>query len=151
MPPQQSSCANCITVGRDCLFVGCADGVVRCFSPSTLNFLATLPRPHPLGLDLATAGVAPPPPVVGGGGARHPHTVALALDEVHRRLTCVYNDHSLFVWDVGDLKRIGKCHSYLFHSACIWGIEVGWHRPEGEGVGGCVTQHGDTYRGPQSQ
>ncbi|KAH9375919.1 hypothetical protein HPB48_012559 [Haemaphysalis longicornis] len=128
----RSSCANCITVGRDCLFVGCADGVVRCFSPSTLNFLATLPRPHPLGLDLATAGVAPPPPVVGGGGARHPHTVALALDEVHRRLTCVYNDHSLFVWDVGDLKRIGKCHSYLFHSACIWGIECYPHNGGGE-------------------
>lgn len=123
----RSSCANCITVGRDCLFVGCADGVVRCFSPSTLHFLATLPRPHPLGLDLALAtGVGGAPPVVVGGGSappRHPHTVAVCFDEVHRRLTCVYNDHSLFVWDVGDLKRIGKCHSYLFHSACIWGIE----------------------------
>ncbi|XP_077521792.1 WD repeat domain 62 [Amblyomma americanum] len=122
----RSSCANCISVGRDCLFVGCADGVVRCFSPSTLHFLATLPRPHPLGLDLALAtggAPPPPPPSATGSGPRHPHTVALCLDEMHRRLTCVYNDHSLFVWDVGDLKRIGKCHSYLFHSACIWGIE----------------------------
>ncbi|KAH8027684.1 hypothetical protein HPB51_007234 [Rhipicephalus microplus] len=62
------------------------------------TLLATLPRPHPLGLDLALAtGVGGAPPVVVGGAStppRHPHTVAVCFDEVHRRLTCVYNDHS---------------------------------------------------------
>lgn len=37
---------------EDFLFCGCADGVVRVFSPSNLQYVATLPRPHPLGVDL---------------------------------------------------------------------------------------------------
>ncbi|EEC11682.1 WD-repeat protein, putative [Ixodes scapularis] len=119
----RTTCANCISVGRDCIFVGCADGVVRCFDPVSLRFLATLPRPHHLGLDIAksthpSALSAHPP------GAKYPHTTAVTFDEINRRVTCVYNDHSLFVWDVADLKRIGKSHSYLFHSACIWGVET---------------------------
>lgn len=40
------------------------------------------------------------------------------------QLTCVYNDHSLYTWDVKDIKRIGKTWSSLYHSTCVWGIEV---------------------------
>ena len=36
----------------------------------------------------------------------------------------IYNDHSLYVWDVRDIKKVGKSHSFLFHSACIWGVET---------------------------
>lgn len=39
-------------------------------------------------------------------------------------MTCVYNDHSLYVWDMRDIKRVGKSHSYLYHSTCIWGVET---------------------------
>ena len=31
---------------------------------------------------------------------------------------------SLYVWDVRDIKKVGKSHSFLFHSACIWGVET---------------------------
>lgn len=40
------------------------------------------------------------------------------------QLTCVYNDHSLYMWDVKDMKKIGKTWSSLYHSACVWGVEV---------------------------
>ncbi|UYV82960.1 WDR62 [Cordylochernes scorpioides] len=40
------------------------------------------------------------------------------------QVICVYNDHSMYVWDVRDLNRIGKSLSFLYHSACIWGVEV---------------------------
>ncbi|XP_064484306.1 mitogen-activated protein kinase-binding protein 1-like isoform X3 [Ornithodoros turicata] len=119
----RTSCANSISVGKECIFVGCADGIVRCFDPRTLQFLATLPRPHYLGVDVSkgtspsAAGAHPP-------GAKYPHATAIAFDEVNKRVTCIYNDHSLFVWNVADLKKIGKSHSYLFHSACIWGVET---------------------------
>ncbi|GBL94460.1 Mitogen-activated protein kinase-binding protein 1 [Araneus ventricosus] len=56
--------------------------------------------------------------------AKYPDTIAIALDEIHKKVTCVYNDHSLYVWDIKDIKKVGKSHSYLYHSACIWGIEV---------------------------
>ena len=39
----------CSVVGEQLNFVGCADGIVRCFSPFTLQFVTTLPRIHYLG------------------------------------------------------------------------------------------------------
>lgn len=56
--------------------------------------------------------------------ARYPDAIALAYDEPNNKLTCVYNDHSIYVWDVRDIRRVGKSHSFLYHSACIWGVEM---------------------------
>lgn len=56
--------------------------------------------------------------------ARYPDAIALAFDEKNNKLTCVYNDHSIYVWDVRDIRRVGKSHSFLYHSACIWGVEM---------------------------
>jgi len=42
-----------MTVGENFIFIGCAEGIVRCFSPSTLQFVTTLPRTHYLGVDVA--------------------------------------------------------------------------------------------------
>lgn len=39
-------------------------------------------------------------------GAKYPDTIALTYDEKNHKLTCVYNDHSLYVWDVRDIKRV---------------------------------------------
>jgi hypothetical protein len=38
--------------------------------------------------------------------AKYPDAVALAFDQRSLKLTCVYNDHSLYVWDVRDIKRV---------------------------------------------
>ena len=40
------------------------------------------------------------------------------------QLACVYNDHSLYVWDWSNIDQIGKVYSALFHSACIWDVDV---------------------------
>ena len=31
--------ANCLSVGEELIFIGCADGIVRCFSPHTLQVI----------------------------------------------------------------------------------------------------------------
>jgi hypothetical protein len=49
----QTTSANCMTVGENFIFIGCAEGIVRCFSPTTLQFVTTLPRTHYLGVDVA--------------------------------------------------------------------------------------------------
>jgi mitogen-activated protein kinase binding protein 1 len=51
-----------------------------------------------------------------------------SYDEQNARVSVVYNDHSLYIWDVRDVRKVGKSHSFLFHSACIWGLEVGLYR-----------------------
>ena len=35
--------ANCLSVGEELIFIGCADGIVRCFSPHTLQVALSLP------------------------------------------------------------------------------------------------------------
>ncbi|CAH0699577.1 unnamed protein product [Spodoptera exigua] len=119
----RTTSANCMAIGSNYIFVGCAEGIVRCFAPDTLQYITTLPRTHYLGVDVALgtniSHMFSQPP-----HARYPDAVALTYDERNHKLTCVYNDHSLYVWDVRDIKRVGKSHSALYHSACIWGVDM---------------------------
>lgn len=65
----------------------------------------------------------------GVANARYPDTIALTFDPTNQWLSCVYNDHSIYVWDVKDPKKVGKVYSALYHSSCVWSVEVcelGW-------------------------
>ncbi|CAH1107788.1 unnamed protein product, partial [Psylliodes chrysocephalus] len=119
----RTTSANCIAVGEKYIFVGCAEGIIRCFDPSTLKFVTTLPRNHYLGVDVSLGTsiqhMAAPPQ-----DAKYPDTVAITYDETNNKLTSVYNDHSVYVWDVFNIQRVGKSFSFLYHSACIWGVEM---------------------------
>ncbi|XP_072757663.1 WD repeat-containing protein 62 isoform X4 [Anoplolepis gracilipes] len=119
----RTTSANCMTVGDKYIFIGCAEGIVRCFNPSTLQFITTLPRTHYLGVDVAQ-GLSISHMSQHPSNAKYPDTIALAFDERNNKLTCIYNDHSIYVWDVKDIRRVGKSHSFLYHSACIWGVEM---------------------------
>ncbi|XP_037079636.1 mitogen-activated protein kinase-binding protein 1-like [Pollicipes pollicipes] len=115
--------ANCMAAGEQLIFIGCADGIVRCFSPHTLQFVTTLPRTHYLGVDLAR-GLAISHMAAHPAGSRYPDCVGVTYDETAHKVTCFYNDHSVYVWDVRDIGKVGKSHSFLYHSACIWGVET---------------------------
>uniref|UniRef100_A0A3B4FT64 Uncharacterized protein n=1 Tax=Pundamilia nyererei TaxID=303518 RepID=A0A3B4FT64_9CICH len=49
----KTSSASCLAVSESFVFCGCADGVIRVFGPSNLQYVTTLHRPHRLGVDLA--------------------------------------------------------------------------------------------------
>ncbi|CAB3257466.1 unnamed protein product [Arctia plantaginis] len=119
----RTTSANCMAIGSNYIFVGCAEGIVRCFAPDSLRYITTLPRTHYLGVDVAQ-GTNISHMFSQPQNARYPDAVALTYDERNHKLTCVYNDHSLYVWDVRDIKRVGKSHSALYHSACIWGVDM---------------------------
>ncbi|KAJ3229719.1 mitogen-activated protein kinase binding protein 1 [Chytriomyces hyalinus] len=102
---------------------GCTDGIIRLFEPVTMKYIATLPKPHHLGVDVAQSvgaryvSTAPP-------NAVYPDTVAVKVDIAGEYITSVYSDRSLFIWDVKDVKHVGKFRSYLGHSDCVWGVEM---------------------------
>ncbi|XP_077991093.1 uncharacterized protein LOC144445426 [Glandiceps talaboti] len=122
--------AYCITVSESSIFVGCANGTVRIFSADTLHYIGSLPRPHFLGVNVA-ASMDPSHLVSTRDNAIYPDTVAITLDDKNNRLTAVYNDHSFYVWDVRDIKKIGKSWSFLYHSAPVWGVEFYPNIPDG--------------------
>lgn len=110
--------AHCLAVADGLVFCGCTDGLVRVFNPLNLHFICSLPRPHRLGLPL-------PGPASGEESAEgqpvYPDTVGLTFDPRAGHLTCVYNDHSVYVWEVHNHT---KMYSALYHSGCIWSAEV---------------------------
>uniref|UniRef100_A0A8C4XGL3 Mitogen-activated protein kinase binding protein 1 n=1 Tax=Erpetoichthys calabaricus TaxID=27687 RepID=A0A8C4XGL3_ERPCA len=119
----RTSMATSLSVSEELIFCGCADGTVRAFNPVNLHFICTLPRPHRLGVDIATVTDASHL-FCTQADARFPDVLAVTYDSTNRWLSCIYNDHSLYAWDVRDPRKVGKVYSALYHAACVWSIEV---------------------------
>ncbi|KAM9840285.1 mitogen-activated protein kinase-binding protein 1 [Aulostomus maculatus] len=115
--------AQSLSLSEDVIFCGCADGTVRTFSPVDLHFVCTLPRPHALGSDISSITKASLL-FSTRSDACYPDAIAVTYDPTSHWLSCIYNDHSLYVWDVRDVNRVGKVHSALFHAACVWDLEM---------------------------
>ncbi|XP_059355254.1 mitogen-activated protein kinase-binding protein 1-like [Carassius carassius] len=125
----QTGSARSLAVTEDLIFCGGANGTVRVFGASDLRFISTLPRPHPLGVQLSAATQPRHESPLffrqhRTPDACYPDSVAVTFDPVNRWLSCVYNDHSLYVWDTRDLHKVGKVHSALYHSSCVWDLQM---------------------------
>ena len=46
--------------------------------------------------------------------ARYPDATAITYDEQNIKVTVVYNDHSVYVWDVRDIKKVGHPPADLY-------------------------------------
>uniref|UniRef100_A0A182QM09 MABP1/WDR62 second WD40 domain-containing protein n=1 Tax=Anopheles farauti TaxID=69004 RepID=A0A182QM09_9DIPT len=119
----RTNAANCMVASTKYILVGCAEAIVRVFNAETLEYITTLPRTHFLGVDVAQ-GVHINHMMQVPQNAKYPDTIAIVYDETRSKVTCVYNDHSLYIWDLRDIRRVGKSQSFLYHSACIWGVET---------------------------
>ncbi|KAH8281750.1 hypothetical protein KR054_002805 [Drosophila jambulina] len=115
--------ANCICVNERFILVGCAESIIRIFNAETLEYVTTLPRTHYLGVDVAQ-GIQINHIMSVPQQAKFPDCIAMVFDEQRSKVSCVYNDHSLYIWDLRDISRVGKSHSFLYHSTCIWGVET---------------------------
>nr|XP_021496688.1 WD repeat-containing protein 62 isoform X1 [Meriones unguiculatus] len=128
------SLASCLCVSEELIFCGCTDGIVRVFQAHSLHYLTNLPKPHYLGVDVAQ-GLDSSFLFHRKAEAVYPDTVALTFDPIHQWLTCVYKDHSIYVWDVKDISEVCKIWSELFHSSFVWNVEV---YPEFEDQRACL-------------
>lgn len=63
-------------------------------------------------------------PLPASSEAQYPDMLALTFDPRGKHLTCVYNDHSVYVWDIKDVRDARKLYSALYHSSCVWSVEV---------------------------
>uniref|UniRef100_A0A8C9PR59 WD repeat domain 62 n=1 Tax=Spermophilus dauricus TaxID=99837 RepID=A0A8C9PR59_SPEDA len=128
------SMSSCLCVSEDLIFCGCTDGIVRIFQAHSLHYLTNLPKPHCLGVDVGQ-GLEPSFLFCRKAEAVYPDTVALTFDPIHQWLSCVYRDHSIYVWDIKDINKVGKMWSELFHSSYVWNVEV---YPEFEDQRACL-------------
>ncbi|CAG8720678.1 32047_t:CDS:2, partial [Racocetra persica] len=119
----QVKSAYSIDVSQQYIICACSNGIIRLFEPITLNYLGTLPKPHPLGVDL-TLQTGTTYNGAGDPNETYPDTTAIKFDAETGKLTCIYSDRSLFIWDIKDVKKIGKYRSFLYHCDTIWGVEM---------------------------
>ncbi|XP_074423339.1 WD repeat-containing protein 62 [Larus michahellis] len=110
--------ANCLCLSEELIFCGCAHGTVRIFQARDMSYLSDLPKPHPLGVDVTQDSP------LRRTDLAYPDTIALAYDTRNCWLSCIYKDHSVYVWDVRDLRNIRTVWSDLFHSSFVWSVEV---------------------------
>ncbi|XP_023141227.1 WD repeat-containing protein 62 isoform X2 [Amphiprion ocellaris] len=119
----KTTSASCLSITESLVFCGCADGVIRVFNPSNLQYISTVQRPHHLGVNLMPitpdSDSLPATP-----GVQFPDTLALTFNSASCQLTCVYSDHSIYVWDIKDVKNTVKTYSALYHSSSVWSVEV---------------------------
>lgn len=94
--------AYCLYADLYNLFVGCANGAIHIYRQKSRELIASLPRPHSLGVDVARfvdtrqinehATHRP-------HELKYPDCVALAYNNNYT-LSAIYNDHSFYVWDI---------------------------------------------------
>lgn len=111
------------------LAVGCANGIIRCFDPRNLAYIATVPLPAPLLGALPRQNSESVP----GKEPAYRNSLYAACYAVRKvpgtraspvpKLAAIYADRSLFVWDISDIYSIAKYRSFMFHRACIWDIQ----------------------------
>ncbi|XP_069500664.1 WD repeat-containing protein 62 [Ambystoma mexicanum] len=115
--------SHSLCMSDDYIFCGCMDGTVRIFNSMNLQHITNLPKPHSLGTDVAK-GLEPSVLFTKRMDSVYPDTIAMAFDPLSQWISCVYNDHSLYIWDVKEIKRVGKVFSALYHSSYIWNVEL---------------------------
>ncbi|CAF1482975.1 unnamed protein product [Adineta ricciae] len=116
---------NCLAIGDLYLVIGCMKGAVYVFSPQTLDYIMSIPLPHYLGVDIAfITSVDQITYPQQQQNTSFPDTIAVCLDEDKSVLTCFYNDHSFYIWDIRNERSVKKRDSHMYHSGCGWGIET---------------------------
>ncbi|KAI8099075.1 WD40-repeat-containing domain protein [Halteromyces radiatus] len=117
----QVSNAYSITVSSDYIMCASSHGIIRLFEPVTLKYFGVLPKPHPLGMDISSISSPDMLPQQTDQDIYYPDVVALTYNESIAKLTAIYSDRSLYIWDVKNIKKIGKYRSFIAHSDCVWG------------------------------
>ena len=47
--------------------------------------------------------------------ARYPDATAITFDKSNFKVTVIYNDHSIYVWDVRDITKVGWSYFQITH------------------------------------
>ncbi|KND04338.1 uncharacterized protein SPPG_00069 [Spizellomyces punctatus DAOM BR117] len=106
-----------VNVSAKYIACGCADGVIRLFETFTMQYIVTLPKTHPIDVHPHTRGSPT-------SSSLYPDVEAIAIDAHSEKLACIFNDHSLLIWNIKDPKHPKTYRSFLWHSDAIWGVEM---------------------------
>ncbi|KAK3805818.1 MAG: hypothetical protein J3Q66DRAFT_375561 [Benniella sp.] len=118
----QTRGAYSVNLTEKAVICACTDGIIRLFEPETLEYIASVPKPPPVGaIEESTeedVQEGDRPNVI------YADVLASQYDASSSSLVCVYSDRSLLVWDLTDQSQAVMKRNHIFHSDSIWGVEV---------------------------
>ncbi|KAF9185637.1 mitogen-activated protein kinase binding protein 1 [Haplosporangium sp. Z 767] len=114
--------AYSVNLDERSVICGCTDGYIRLFEQENLEYIGTLSKPPPIGtFEGAMYGDVHGEETLKGVYA---DVLATQYDSSSGSLICIYSDRSLVVWDINDKSNATVSRSHMFHSDCVWGVEV---------------------------
>lgn len=130
--PLQVPAAFALAVSASLVACASSAGVVRLFAARTLAFKGNLPRPTSRTAGTAAAAAAcgaagaagAGPATSASAGALFPDAVSLSFDATGERLTVLYSDRSVVVWDVRNPGKVVRHRSVLSHAGIVWGAAL---------------------------
>lgn len=119
----ESNRGNTISVTESYVAVGGSSGVVRLFSPATLEYRATLPFPPAFGAANDPPNRTPSPTVLYPAEPfRYPAVIATRITGSH--VIVFYSDRSIFIYGTTNPDAVTLERSFLYHSGGIRDLQV---------------------------
>lgn len=110
----------CIDVSSNLVVCGGSGGLVRLFEPGTLKYIATLPKPDPLFMNIDGSISVKCDSVI--------FPTAVSVRKISHvssdYIMALYSNNQIIVWNVFNLKKITRHFSTMFHCDCVWGAKV---------------------------
>ncbi|KAF9377346.1 hypothetical protein CPC16_011870, partial [Podila verticillata] len=114
--------AYSLSLADSCIVCACADGVIRIFECETLQYIGTLPKLSSVGSFAGSTHMEETEVV--NDKTVFADVLATQYDTTTGHLTCIYSDRSFVIWDISDPNNAILYRSQMFHSDCVWGVEM---------------------------
>lgn len=117
-----------LTIIDKYIAVACARGAIRLLSAATLEYVATLPKPNPIGVEYAIksdGNLFKQASLSESGSLNvYPDAIAVKASPDQKHLVCFYNNRSFFIWDISNVKQVAKYRSFISNASCVWGLDM---------------------------
>jgi len=107
-----------LTIYNDNLICGCAEGIIRIFNSTTLQYKSTLHRPPPLGkanIDSNSKKIN----ISVTNDEKFADVICLIYNPFYEKLISLYSDKTFFIWDLRKPDKIYVYRYNTFHSGSI--------------------------------
>ncbi|KAL4477105.1 hypothetical protein ABPG72_015418 [Tetrahymena utriculariae] len=109
-----------IAIGKDFIICSCSDNFVRVLRTQTLDYICSFPKMPPL----LQYNVEKGQTKIKFQSTEYADAIGLVYDDLRSKVSIVYSDRSLFIWDIQQFDQIAIKRSFLNHSGGINDLQI---------------------------
>ncbi|KAL4430471.1 hypothetical protein ABPG74_013321 [Tetrahymena malaccensis] len=109
-----------IAIGRDFIICSCSDNFIRVLRTSSLDYITSFPKMPPL----LQYNVEKGQTKIKFQSTDYSDAIGLVYDDLRAKVSIIYSDRSLFIWDITQFDQIAIKRSFLNHSGGINDLQI---------------------------